>query len=92
MPTWSLARLPGKGPGRRHWALRIQMWPKLQGRAAGIFDPAEVAVDIKPKAPRETGQAVTVRVSYELDLVAPFINAILPDPMTITGSTVMRVE
>ena len=61
-------------------------------KAAGIFDPAEVAVNIKPKAPRETGQAVTVKVSYDLDLVAPFINVILPDPMTITGSTVMRVE
>lgn len=60
--------------------------------AAGIFDPADVVVDIEPAGPREKGEAVSVEVSYDVDLVAPIITAVLPDPFTVTNTTVMRVE
>lgn len=61
-------------------------------KAAGIFDPTEVDVDIDPEEPREKGESVTVVVSHDLDLFAPFITAVLPNPFTVTGTTVMRVE
>lgn len=60
--------------------------------AAGIFDPADVVVEIEPSEPREKGEAVSVKVLFDIDLVAPFITALLPDPFTVTNTTVMRVE
>lgn len=41
---------------------------------------------------RKPGAALTVRVSYALELVTPFLNRLLPNPFPLTAATTMRVE
>lgn len=60
----------------------------------GMWDPATATVTINPAnlADRDKGDAVTVSVTYNVDLFAPIISGIISDPFPVTGSTVMRVE
>ncbi len=62
--------------------------------AAGIFDSKAVEVSIFPSdmSNRKKGNAVTVTVSYTVDLVAPVISGILGEEFPVSASTVMRVE
>ncbi|HHX95652.1 MAG TPA: pilus assembly protein [Clostridia bacterium] len=62
--------------------------------AAGIFDSKAVEVSISPSdmSNRKKGNAVTVTVSYTVDLVAPVISGILGEEFPVSASTVMRVE
>lgn len=61
---------------------------------SGLWDPSAATVVITPTnaADRKKGDAVTVAISYDVELIAPVISAILPNPFPVTGSTVMRME
>jgi len=62
----------------------------VKDRAASItLTDANIVID--PVA-ASTGESMTVTVNYNVDLVAPFISAILPDPFPVHGQAVMRVE
>lgn len=62
-------------------------------RSLSILDTSQVSVQVLP-APsvRDQGTPLEVRVSYKLHLMMPFIAGILPNPLPLTASTVMRVE
>lgn len=62
--------------------------------AAGIYDSKAVKVSISPSdmSNRKKGNAVTVTVSYTVDLVAPVVSGILGEEFPVSASTVMRVE
>lgn len=62
--------------------------------AAGIFDYDAVEVSISPLDvnEREKGEAVTVTVSYTVDLIAPVITGFMGDKYPVSGTTVMRIE
>lgn len=51
-----------------------------------------MTVTISPSSNRSTGAMVTVRVNYSVDLLTPFIGAIIGDPLPMNAKTTMRVE
>ena len=65
---------------------------RVQAAAASI--PADkLTIEISPaKWQRFTGEPIEVAVSYNVHLVVPFISQILPNPFSVTGRTVMRIE
>lgn len=62
-------------------------------RAAGTLDPAKLTISITPpENERKSGTELVVEVGYPVDIVIPVIPNILPDPFTVHGRTVMRME
>jgi Flp pilus assembly protein TadG len=61
-------------------------------KAAAIFDARDLDIQIDPENSREQGKEVVVSVSYSVDIFAPIISAIIPDPFEVAGTSVMRVE
>lgn len=59
--------------------------------AAPSLDPARLTVTTVP-ATRTRGDAVTVTVIYNIDIITPLVNTMLTNPMPITSQTIMRVE
>lgn len=59
--------------------------------AAASLDEEELNISLAP-ADYTRGDMLTVTVTYRVDLVVPFISALLPDPFTIRSATTMRVE
>lgn len=56
-------------------------------------DQATASVVITPTAPRTSGTSVTVTVSNQVTIMTPVISAFFPkNPITVTGTSVMRVE
>ena len=61
--------------------------------AAASLDPASLTITITPtQDQRQSGQAVTVSVSYPVQLIIPLISNILPNPVVVSSSTIMRLE
>lgn len=64
----------------------------LQGMA-GLLNPEKLSVDVIPDDDmRERGQGLTVKIDYSVDLIAPVISAIVPDPLPLEASCTMRLE
>lgn len=45
-----------------------------------------------PQEERKTGDPVTVKISYKLTLIAPFISNFLGNPLTLKAEATMRME
>lgn len=61
--------------------------------AAASLDPASLTINITPaQDQRQSGQGVTVTVSYPVQLIIPLISNILPNPVVVSSSTIMRLE
>jgi len=60
--------------------------------AAGIFDAEDLDIQIDPEGSRERGEAATISVFYNVDIIAPVISSIVPDPYQVSATMVMRVE
>ena len=59
--------------------------------AAANLDPTRLTVTTLP-ATRSRGDAVTVTVTYSIDIITPLVNTMLTNPMPVTAQTIMRVE
>lgn len=58
-----------------------------------VLEESNLGVTITPAdTVRVRGDALTVRLNYSVDLVAPFISAWLPDPFPLETSCTMMVE
>ncbi|HHT28053.1 MAG TPA: pilus assembly protein [Firmicutes bacterium] len=61
--------------------------------ALGTLDTARVTIGIAPGAAgRARGVPLQVSVDYSIDLLMPVTAVLLPNPMPIRTSTVMRIE
>lgn len=57
------------------------------------LDLAKLTVNIEPgEDDRVRGVPVKVTVTYKLELIVPDVINIIPDPLNISASTVMRME
>lgn len=57
------------------------------------LDPTKMTVNISPsKSNRSRGSSVTVNLQYDIDIIVPIIENIIPNPLTLESKTVMRVE
>lgn len=57
------------------------------------LDPTKLTITLSPgKSMRTRGGAVTVNLKYNIDIIVPIIDTIIPDPLTLESKTVMRVE
>ncbi|RKD28776.1 TadE/TadG family type IV pilus assembly protein [Thermohalobacter berrensis] len=57
------------------------------------LDTSKLYVNISPESSsRKRGTDVTVKVSYNIDIIVPIIESIIPDPLHLEAETVMRVE
>lgn len=57
------------------------------------LDQSKITVTINPtQLNRISGDPVTVTVNYNLQIIAPFINVIIPSPYQVSAITTMRVE
>lgn len=59
--------------------------------ASATLDLSKLTVTVTP-ATRVRGDSVTVAVNYDLDIITPLINTMLPNPYTVNSQTIMRVE
>lgn len=61
--------------------------------AATSLDTVNLAINITPtQALRLSGQEVTVQVTYPVQLVIPIISNVIPNPVVVSSSIVMRLE
>lgn len=61
--------------------------------AATSLDPASLTINITPtQALRQSGQAVTVQVTYPVLLIIPLISNVIPNPVVVSASIIMRLE
>jgi Flp pilus assembly protein TadG len=58
---------------------------------AGNLDSDRASIDVSPSA-RPVGSPVTVTVHYRVPLVVPYVSRFLPEDVTLTASSVYRVE
>lgn len=59
---------------------------------SGILDMANLQVIIDPAVERRTGQQVRVCIKYKINIYAPVISNVLPNPFYMESNTYMRVE
>lgn len=61
--------------------------------AAVSLDPASLSITITPlQIQRQSGQAVTVQVTYPVQLIIPIISNVIPNPVVVSASIIMRLE
>jgi Flp pilus assembly protein TadG len=61
--------------------------------AAVSLDPASLTITITPlQSLRQSGQSVTVQVSYPVLLIIPIISNVIPNPVVVSSSIIMRLE
>jgi len=61
--------------------------------AATSLDSMNLSIIITPlEVDRESGQEVTVDVTYPVQLVIPIISNVIPNPVVVSSSMVMRIE
>lgn len=61
--------------------------------SVSYLDASNLTISITPtKNSRTRGNNVTVNLKYNLDIIVPVIDKILPDPFNIESQTSMRVE
>ncbi len=57
------------------------------------LDPMSLSITIDPlEANRSRGLPATVTTNYNIELICPIVNVILPNPFPLTSQTVMRIE
>lgn len=57
------------------------------------LDSSTVETTVTPdQSKRDSGQMVTVQVNYQVNLIAPLLNNVLPNPVRLQAATTMRVE
>ncbi|HBT20210.1 MAG TPA: pilus assembly protein TadE [Peptococcaceae bacterium] len=56
------------------------------------LETQKVKILIEPQEERISGEGVSVTVEYQVDIIAPIISSIVPDPFNVSATTVMRVE
>ncbi len=57
------------------------------------LDTSNLTISISPsEGSRGSGTNVTINLKYEIDIVTPIIDSIIPDPLIIESQTVMRTE
>lgn len=53
----------------------------------------KLSITITPsEGSRTSGNAVEVRIDYDIDIIAPLISAMIPNPYRVTAQTTMRIE
>ena len=61
--------------------------------SAVSLDAANLVIVITPlQAQRQSGQAVTVQVTYPVQLIIPIISNVIPNPVVVSASIIMRLE
>jgi hypothetical protein len=57
------------------------------------LDQTKVSISVHPaETLRKKGDEVIVTVEYDNSLFTPIVSALVPNPMHLTGRTVMRME
>ena len=57
------------------------------------LDPASLTITITPPtSQRQSGQAVTVLVTYPVQLIIPIISNVISNPVIVSSSISMRIE
>ncbi|MBM7623014.1 TadE/TadG family type IV pilus assembly protein [Sporohalobacter salinus] len=65
----------------------------VETAAGHSLDLDSLSITISPSSGgRSKGDSLTVEVDYEVDIFAPVIAQLLPDPFPINGTMVMRIE
>lgn len=60
---------------------------------SNTLDTSKLTVNISPEiSSRKRGTDVTVTVGYDVDIIIPIIETLVPDPLHIEAQTIMRVE
>lgn len=59
---------------------------------SSLNNTKEIDIDPEIQASRTNGVPVTVTVDYEHNIITPVLDSILPNPVTLTSSTSMRME
>lgn len=81
--------------GARSAALSSSDTDIIQTVNESIFylDTSNLTISIYPsQSSRSRGTKVTVELDYNIDIIAPFLEAIISDPFPLESKTVMRVE
>ena len=61
--------------------------------ALGNLDLSKASISISPISTNRTrGSSVTVKISYDIDVLVPIIEEIIPDPYRLNSETSMRIE
>jgi Flp pilus assembly protein TadG len=62
-------------------------------KMTATVDPYKMRPTIyPPPASRKKGAEITVTIEYDNVLITPVISAIIPNPVKLTATTVMRIE
>lgn len=56
------------------------------------LNPSELGIVIMPQQGRQSGQDITVSVSYPLKMITPLAGSIFQTPLTVRSEITMRVE
>jgi len=57
------------------------------------LDQSQISISISPNfSSRTSGNPVEVSIDYNIDIIAPVIGAIIPNPFTVSAKTTMRIE
>jgi len=57
------------------------------------LDPTKLTINLSPnESMRSRGSSVTVSLRYDIDIIVPIIDSIIPNPLTLESKTIMRVE
>ena len=61
--------------------------------ATNILDPTKLIITIDPTEDnRSRGLPISVNATYNLKIISPIIDNIIPNPLPISSQTVMRTE
>ena len=61
--------------------------------ATNILDPTKLIITIDPTEDnRSRGLPISVNATYNLKIISPIIDTIIPNPLPISSQTVMRTE
>lgn len=84
--TWNAARVASVGGTDQEIDVAVY-------NAAPALDSSQMTITISPpESTRQSGQEVTVTVSYPVNLLVPFLQNIIPNPIIVTGSLSARLE
>lgn len=61
--------------------------------AAPTLNPSEITIQISPnQVSRQSGQGVSVQVTYPVELIIPVISNVIPNPVVVSSTLSMRLE
>lgn len=58
--------------------------------AAPTLDPSQITIIVSPN--RQSGQAISVQVTYPVKLIIPIFSNIIPNPVNVSTTLKMRLE